>query len=505
MRKIIPLLFTLIIFSCTDNPDEVLDAADAQIIPLDQMKDEVENQLAKGKIYYWTEATDQFIFSAGEHSDQFYSIGFTIDQDFNVNENMHTIDMQSTKWKDATQEMIAEIRKLEGISASLEDKEILPFGLPNDFPHIIVKIEKLSTISALRNMEHVRFVEPTGFSFEDLLVSKRSSSGCDESPNYNINSNDFTTVAPTSKIPWNFYLHSIPEAWGQSTGDNIRIAIIDTGASDDQDNLGSQFASGYSTNRNITKHSTLWSGSWWWASLDSPDDQCGHGTSMAGLAGAPRSNDGNALGVAYKSNLMTIRATEDVVISSSNEKNGVRDALKMAANRSDVKIISLSLGTPFYSSTVADGIYYAYNKGKLIMAAAGTSLSWTSWYPVIFPANMAQTVAVTGLKNTSPFVKCSTCHSGPEVDFTIIMQRGNDDDRTSLGLAGYSNQPKYIGGSSCATATAAGIAALVWAQNPSASRTTIMNALKNSSQYYPARHDDFGWGNLNASIAANGI
>jgi len=201
---------------------------------------------------------------------------------------------------------------------------------------------------------------------------------------------------------------------------------------------------------------------------------------------------------------MTIRAVKDVIISSSSERVGTRDALYLAGGAGDGKIISMSIGTPTYSSTVADGIFYAYAQGKLMVAAAGTSLSWTSWYPVIFPANMSQTVAVTGLRDNGT-QKCVTCHDGPEVDFTIIMERASDDDRTSISLASSSNQPKYTGGSSCATATVAGIAALVWAENPGASRSTVMQALKDASQFYPGRDNNFGWGQINAATAVNSI
>jgi hypothetical protein len=171
--------------------------------------------------------------------------------------------------------------------------------------------------------------------------------------------------------------------------------VFDSGASDDQENLGSAFNSGYSTGRTVTRLSTHYSGWWWWRSLDPPHDQCGHGTSMCGFATAPRGSDGNAVGVAYNSDLISIRAVEDVIINTSDEKDGVKDALIIAGNNNGVKVVSMSIGTPFWSGTVADGIYYAHNKGKMIVAAAGTSFSWTSWWGVIFPANMSQTVAVT--------------------------------------------------------------------------------------------------------------
>ena len=98
----------------------------------------------------------------------------------------------------------------------------------------------------------------------------------------------------------------------------------------------------------------------------------------------------------------------------------------------DIKIISMSIGTPFSSGTLKDGVTYAYNKGKLIFAAAGTSFSWTSWWGVIYPAALSQCQAVTGVKESGS--TCSDCHDGSQVDFTIPMQRNASSNRTSLSL-----------------------------------------------------------------------
>ena len=51
----------------------------------------------------------------------------------------------------------------------------------------------------------------------------------------------------------------------------------------------------------------------------------------------------------------------------------------------------------------------------------------------------------------------------------------------------------------------AGIAALVWAQNPSASRSTVLQALKDASEFYPSRDSQFGWGKINAAVAVSSI
>ncbi len=475
---------------------------------LDEIKDLVEKDLQQGKTFDWRSQETGVIFSAAMLSDSIFSIGYTISKDFDLESKIHTIDLQSDAWKDAkakVEQFILEYER-QTLGSDITMRDIAPFGDVEHFPQIIISSSNRALIDALREHDLVRFIEPIGFSITDFYTSDRSSSGCNGDPNYNIHTDDYTVVSPTAKVPWNFYNHQIDQAWNSSSkGDNVKICVIDTGASDDQDNLGDQFNSGNSNNRTIEKYSTKYSGSWWWRSLDSPDDPCGHGTSMSGLAAGPWSNDGNSVGTAYQSDLMSIRAVSDVIISNSDERAGVRDALYLAGNDSAVKIISMSIGTPFYSSTVADGIIYAYNQQKMIFAAAGTSLSWTNWYPVIFPANMSQAHAITGVQDGANLEECETCHTGDEVDFVLVMERHFDDERNSIGLARYSNQPKYVGGSSAATATVAGIAALVWGENLNATRAQILTALQQASDIYPNRDDDFGWGKINAELAVDNL
>lgn len=508
MKRILPLMLCILILSCNKEAEQIDKAP--QAVELQHDRTDIDNfiasKLQKGEVFDWSSASDEMIHSAAQLSDKIMAIGYQ-PLDAGVDEEViGTTDKLSDKWiseRDRTIDIIlAEERRMTG-DPKLDYEDILPFGLDDEIPTLAIQVTSDRSVKALRSMETIRYVEPMGYEYTASVA--KSSAGCGSQPDYNINGNDYSTTSSyNTKIPWNFNNHQIPQAWAHSTGDNIGICIIDTGSSNSQDNLRSQFASGNSGGRYVQAYSTKYSGSWWWKSKDSPNDPCGHGTSMSGLAAGPWSTDGNSLGVAYKANLITVRAVEDVLISSSNEKNGVKDALKLAANRSDVKIISMSIGNIISSGTVKDGIYYAYNRGRLILAAAGTSTSFTNWVGVIFPANMSQTTAVTGVKAQSSYQRCNTCHSGSKVDFTIQMQRSYDNDRTSLALARTSNQPDYISGSSAATATTAGIAALVWAQNPSWSRTTVVNRMKAASQNYPSRNSNYGWGNINARAAVLG-
>jgi len=103
----------------------------------------------------------------------------------------------------------------------------------------------------------------------------------------------------------------------------------------------------------------------------------------------------------------------------------------------------------------------------LILCAAGTSLSWTSWWGVIFPANMSETTAVTGIRDGSPMQRCNTCHDGSRVDFVAVMQRRSNTDRTSLTLSRYNNR------------------------------------MKQAASIYPGRSGNFGWGIIDAAQAVN--
>lgn len=497
------ILCVFVISSCSKETFESPENIDTLTEPLDRttINAEIDRQTEDGKILYWSNMTDEMIWSAALNSDSIISIGYNL-QNFDIEKNIHLIDLKDNKWSEKQQEVIDLIMDFESKSRNnpnLSQEDLV--RADRTFPQIEFRNSSLELIKELRFRPDIRFVEPLGYSKEQQ--NDRSGSGCSGSPNYSISTSDYTNISPGTKRSWNFANANIPAAWNTSRGDGITVAILDTGGAFNQDNIGSAFNQGQSSGRSVQKVSTKYSGSWWWKSLDSPNDDCGHGTAMAGQATAPRGTDGNAVGVAYEANLLTIRGTGDVIVNSTNEKRGVRDGLKLAANRSDVKIISMSIGDIFYSSAVADGIYYAYNRDKLILAAAGTSTNFTNWVGVVFPATMSQTTAITGVKDGSSLQRCSDCHSGSAVDFVLTMEKSNGGS-TPITLATSTNQPRYTGGSSCATSTMAGIAACVWSTNPSMNRSQVLSRLKSASQYYPSRSSSYGWGRVDAADAVNG-
>ncbi len=510
MRRILPIALmalTLLLGCAKEQIDKNTPENSTDPVSKSALNSQIRTSIERNGVFRWSSVTDHFLWSAGMQSDSLFALGYQIEGTTDLKSKIHQINIESTDWVDTRDQVLNIILEGEKIyTPDITIEELLPYGMPKVLPTMAVRITNLETIERLRAMpEVVRYLESMSYEIPSMTAAAgRSSSGCDGDPDYNINSGDYTTISPYVKRSWHFGTSAIPSAWNTTTGDGVTLCVIDTGASDDQENLGSQFNSGQSQGRTVERYSTHYSGWWWWRSLDPPHDDCGHGTSMCGLATAPRGTDGNAVGVAYNSDLISIRAVEDVVINTADEKEGVKDALILAGNRSDVKVISMSIGTPFWSGTVADGIYYAHNNGKFIAAAAGTSFSWTSWWGVIFPANMNETVAITGVKDASdPMDRCETCHDGPQVDFVMKMERTANTDRHAIGLALDTNQPKYIGGSSAATASVAGIAALVFANNPGATREDVYDAMKVNSSFYPNKDNNFGWGVVDAADAVN--
>ena len=502
-RLLLAGLLAFTFLSCQDDLINPTTEPEAQQDPLTRAEINalVETHLfATDEPFDWNETTERVVWSALELSQNEAALGYQPAGYTDLNETIHTIDVTQGEWKTTRDELVSDLLEATArlTGETITEEEL--FVSPEDgvLPILEVKILHPGVLAEFRQRDDVRYLEPSNYTAAELEL--RSGSGCSEAPANSITGGDYSTISPGAKLPWNFSYMNIPQAWNTSTGNNIGIAVIDTGTYPEQNKLGNRFASGWSTSRSLGRYGT-YAPNWWSSSPDGPNDRCGHGTQMCGLAAAPRTSEGSTVGVAYEANLRSYRATSDVIINGSREKRGVKDALVSAGNHSGTKVISMSIGDVFSSGTVKDGVRYAYNRGKLIMAAAGTSLSWTSWYGVIFPANMSETTAVTGIRTGSPMQRCNTCHDGSKVDFVAVMQRRNDTDRTSLTLSRYNNNPGYVGGSSAATATTAGIAALVWATNPGQSRTQVLNRLKQAASFYPGRDGNFGWGLIDAAQA----
>lgn len=492
------LILMIIISSCTN--DEILPEENQATVNQDQTKAlsvaEVNNQITKileeKGSFNWSEASDLLLWSASVHGEGILTVGYG-----NIGENFR---LQKSQRLTSIKEDIIQLIKTTDTNLKKNNEEVVIYD-DEILNYIDVKVTNLKTVKELRKNKQIRYLEPEGFVYSGNAVQQKSSSGCSKSGE-SISSSDYGTLSSGAKFPWNFYDHKINQAWSYSKGRGVGVGVIDTGISPNQPNLSYKFDDFYS-GRYVQKYGTYIDSWWWWSNnLDGPNDKCGHGTSASSTVAAPNNNSGQFIGVAYECNLISYRGTSDVVLDDYHERKGVANALKALGNRSDVKIISMSIGYPWSIGKIKDAVKYAYARGKLIFAAGGTSTEFTNWYGVIFPATMSETVAVTGVEEQTTYDECDTCHTGSQIDFTVIMERGNNNHQPVLGF--YNDDSKYFGGSSVATATTAGMAALVWARYPSWSRSQVLQRLKESADFYPSKSSNFGYGNIDALRAVRG-
>ena len=471
--------FSFFLSACNENPSISSEAI--QNIPVsDEMtREEIDkiiiSQLQKGVDFNWADQKDEMLWSAVQLSENYVQVGYK---------------------GDAAKQSVFELSKTN-------KKDV--FAEADELDLIAIKVKSKADVAALRQNPQIRYVEPLGYDPKpEGYVEKTNSggSGCSATelnppPSWMY----WTTTPNTAKVPWNWGYHNIANAWNNSPkGAGIEIGMIDTGVSSQQSRLGSLFVSGESTGRNaIVKIGTFHG--------DRPNangDDCIHGTLMAGTIAGPK-NGPTTTGIAYKANFVAYRGSDDVLLDDNIEVWGVIDAIRNAADRPNLKIISMSMGRITSESGIRDAVRYAVNtKGKLFFAAGGTSTlitgGWFNIGGVIFPASMPEIMAVTGVKSTSTtnFSRCSNCHSGSEIDFVVVMQGG---DNTSLSLPLSGTGTAEVGGSSIATATMAGIAGLVWSKYPSWNRSQVIERLRTSANFGNNKTSSYGWGIVNAQTA----
>jgi serine protease len=494
------VLTVLFFSSCNieenDNRPESIEILQKEPLSVKEINSKINDVLSQNTQFNWSSQSSHVIWSAINQGQNIATLGFGNAKD----------DFDRTKSNDN--------KKIENELLSIilkyEEKSIDKVLISSD-PYlnlIDVVIEKQETVVALRNSKYIRYIEPADYKFIASTESDNNqqraavtSSGCGfESAT--LAAADYVNVAPNNaKVPWTFYQHNIPTAWNSSTGSGITIGVVDSGTSSNQTLMGSNFNDGYSSGRTIQKFGTYVDSIWPWSSnTDGSNDKCGHGTSMASVAAAPRNDNGMPVGVAYNANLITYRAAANVLLEGYHEHNGVKNAFTALGNNTNVKIISMSMGYIFSVGKIEDGIKYAFNRGKLIFCAGGTSTTFTTFVGVIFPAWMPETVAVTGVKEGATYQKCDVCHTGGKIDFTIVMQRASSGNTVPVNSY-YNSQSDYVGGSSVATATTAGIAALVWSKHPTWTKDQVLAKMRQSSSFYPNKNGDFGYGNINAALA----
>ena len=246
------------------------------------------------------------------------------------------------------------------------------------------------------------------------------------------------------------------EAWEISQGEDVVVAVVDTGVDynhpDLRDNMweldGYPGFYGYD-----------------FSDYDpDPMDYDGHGTHVAGTIAAILNNNQGVAGVAPKAKIMAIK-----IFPYAYESN-IADALVFAVDLG-AKILNNSWGYSYrhpYSPLLEAAIDYVYSMGAIAIFSAGNANDETQYYS---PQNHPKTIAVAAtdindqrayFSNYGP----STDVAAPGVNILSCRRNG-----------GY----VYLNGTSMACPHVVGQAALLMATDPSLTFEQVREAIVNSA------------------------
>ena len=243
-----------------------------------------------------------------------------------------------------------------------------------------------------------------------------------------------TTIARFD-LGWNLRQIGAFDAWDVVTGDpSVVLAIVDTGmAFEDRAVPGYELPfikPGVTMYRQSPELPGPFLPGWDFVNNDAhPNDDNGHGTSVATIAAGAANNTAGSAGVAFGVTLLPVKVIDhEDNAESDNIVKGIRFAADQGAN-----IINLSLGYPPLSllqtlgftdsmlvalfNPLRDAVRYAQRRGAILVGATGNF----DFPEVSFPAGLPGVIAV-GATNVD-MRRSSFSSYGPTLDF---MAPGGD-------------------------------------------------------------------------------
>jgi len=210
--------------------------------------------------------------------------------------------------------------------------------------------------------------------------------------------------------------------------------------------------------------------------LKSARDSEGHGTHVAGIAGAALNNGVGVAGVAGITGvkIMPVKVFDEGGGSDTTISDGLIWAVDHGA-----RVINMSFGSFYQSEVLNEAINYAYDKGVILVAAAG---NWAS-QEVSYPAGLAKVIAVSATGKDGKLAEFSSF--GPQIDVSAPGDKIYSTYWDPYKGSTYSE----LSGTSMASPMVAGLAALLLAKNPKLTGEDVRQIIEVSA----ADLGDPGW------------
>lgn len=197
-----------------------------------------------------------------------------------------------------------------------------------------------------------------------------------------------SSTQPAEVLPWGIDRIDADLIWGITTGDPIKIAIVDTGIDVKHPDLIDNLKGGVSTVGYTISY----------------NDDNGHGTHVAGITAAI-DNEIGVIGVGPKIDLYAVKVLDR---RGSGYLSDVIEGLDWAI-QNGMQIVNMSLGTTSNVQSFYDAVKRVNQTGIVQIAAAGNSGG-----AVIYPAAYPEVIAVSATDSNDNIASWSS--RGPEID-----------------------------------------------------------------------------------------
>lgn len=235
-------------------------------------------------------------------------------------------------------------------------------------------------------------------------------------------------------------------AWDKNIGSNsFPVAVVDTGIDESHPDL----------NGKVVKRVNF--------TTDPDVDGDGHGTHVAGIVAATTNNSAGVASLGFDTKLISVKSLDN---NGSGYYSWIANGIIWATDHG-ARVINLSLGGSSDSQLLRDAVNYAWERGVVVVAAAGNSNRTTASYPAYYTNSIA--VAATD----SSDAKASFSNYGSWVD---LAAPGVSIYSTYKG--GYA----YLSGTSMATPFVSALSSLVFSNNPTFSNQQVRNKVESSAE-----------------------
>lgn len=267
----------------------------------------------------------------------------------------------------------------------------------------------------------------------------------------------------------------LQQAWDYTTGSgNVVLAVLDTGIAKAHPEFAGRILPGYDVVNDD----------------DDPEDDYGHGTHVAGIAAAAINNGIGMAGICGGCSILPVKVLND---HNAGTWSGVAEGMIYAVDH-HANVIVLSLGSKMKSKIIEDAVNYAIAHNVLIVAAAGNANSSENFYPAAFAGVLG--VGATGRNDE----RWSLSNYG---DFVDVTAPGDSVYSTYNNLAQPDGGYTFLSGTSMATPHVAGLAGLLFSQEPTRTITDVVRLIETTAVDLGEQGPDakFGYGRIDPLAA----